>query len=139
MSVTFFLQSGETLYPTCPDCGKTIRDPGYTDCKREDCLGYGPDSVSNTPELNISNTNARAFLRVLGIHNPELAGELDPTEVKRQLAVAAMRIPHEVRPSTQEGNCYTSGLSEEQLRRYCARLSAIAEIAERRRETINYG
>lgn len=139
MSVTFFLRSGETVYPSCPECGKSLRDAEYTDCEREDCLGYGPDSVSNTPELNISNLNARAFLRVLGIHDPELAGELDPATVKRELALASMRVGSEVRQPVQEGNCYTGGLSEEQLGRYCARLFTIAELAERRREPILYG
>jgi len=139
MSVTFFLRSGETVYPKCPDCGKSAIDPKYTECDNSDCLGYGPDSIKSTPELNIGNGNARAFLRVLGIHNAELAGELDPTEVKRELALASMRVPNEVRPTVQEGNCISFGLSEDQLGRYCARLYTLATLAERRREPILYG
>lgn len=139
MSVTFFLRSGETVYPKCPDCGKSATDPNYTECENSDCLGYGPDSIKSTPELNIGNENARAFLRVLGVDSAELYGELDPTEVKQQLAVSALRIQGETRPTIQEGNFYSCGLTEDQLGRYCARLFTIATLAERRREPVLYG
>jgi len=139
MSVTFYLESGEVCYPPCPDCGKTARDPNYTDCERPDCLGYGPDAIRSTPELNIANDNARAFLRLLGVDKRELWGELDPAEVKRELATLAYRAPSEVRPTVQDQNVITCGLTEDQLGRYAARLFKIATLAERRREPIQYG
>lgn len=139
MSVTFFLRSGETVYPSCESCGKSLHDPVYTDCEVEDCLGYGPDPVKSTPELNLSNLNARAFLRVLGIHNADLCGELDPTEIKKELALASMRVSTEVRAPQVEGNIITGALTEERLGTYCARLYTLATLAERRREPILYG
>lgn len=141
MSVTFSLASAETLYPSCLACGKSAHDPVYTVCEREDCLGYGPDPVSNTPSLNVAQGNAYALLRLLGIDakDDELWGELEPATVKRELALASARIRGEVRPLEVNGNVFSFGLGEAQFERYCTVMLTLAELAERRGEPICYG
>ena len=142
MSVTFSLQSNETFYPECENCGATARTPSYTDCKNQDCIGYGPCRVDSTPSLNVANANARVLLRDLLGYGPEmdeLWGSLDPEDVLLRLAMAPHRASGAVRPMVQEGNMLSCGLDRSQIQRYIVSLTQIAELAKRRGEEITFG
>lgn len=143
MSVTFFLSSGETAYPSCPACGGTItHDPAPDrDCGHESCQGYGPDPVKSTPELNVANGNAHVIIRLLlGYESADIyGGELDADDVKLRLSMAGYRADGAVRPTVRQGNMIDCGLPLERIQQYIEVLSEIAEIASRRGEPILYG
>ena len=143
MSVTFFLRSGETLYPACPTCKGTIsHNPAPDrDCQDESCQGYGPDPVESTPSLNVANGNAGVIIRdLLGYVDADIyGGELDAEDVKLRLSMAGYRADGAVRPTVREGNMIDCGLDRERIQYYIETLSTIAELATRRREPILYG
>jgi hypothetical protein len=142
MSITFSLPSNETAYPSCPNCGGRINwDPKpKSDCIDPVCAGYGPDTIDSSPSLNLANANAMVMLRdVLGYHDPDSCGSLDPQDILLRLSMSVYRAPNAVRPTVQEGNVVSCGLSLERINGYCRRLGTLAELAIRRREEINYG
>lgn len=143
MSVTFFLASGETAYPSCPTCGGNMAHNPAPDQECEDpiCEGYGPDPVDSTPSLNASLANARIIIRMLlGYEDADVnGGELDPSDVELRLSMAGYRADGAVRPTVQEGRYVDFGLSRERIDQYIATLAKLAEIANRRGESILYG
>lgn len=142
MSVTFSLPSNETAYPACPTCGGRInyQPQPDRDCKDPVCEGYGPEAVDSTPSLNVTNVNAYALLRVLGLSGElELYGSFESEDLKLRLSMASYRVHGETRPTVQRRNSISGGLTVERLTRYCEVLSTLAELASRRRESISYG
>ena len=142
MSITFSLPSNETAFPSCPTCGGRLNwDPQpKPDCANPICKGYGPDTIDSSPSLNLANTNAMVLLRdVLGYHDPDFCGSLDPQDILLRLSMSVYRAPNAVRPMVQEGNVVSCGLSLERINGYCRRLGTLAELAIRRREEIHYG
>lgn len=143
MSVTFFLKSGETAYPSCPTCGGNMAHNPAPDreCQDEVCQGYGPDPVDSTPSLNVANGNTRIIIRMLlGYEDADVCGgELDPSDVELRLSMAGYRADGAVRPTVREGNTIDFGLSRERIDQYITALGKLAEIANRRGESILYG
>jgi len=142
MSVTFYLGSNETYFPACDTCGQTAVSAGGEPCDAEGCLGYGPDAVRSTPELNVANANAAVILRtLLGYEDADLyGGELDAPDLKLRLSMAPYRQDGAVRPTVQYApNVVSFGLCAERIERYVAALSELAELADRRGEPVLYG
>ena len=142
MSVTFWLESNESFYPTCGSCGATGRTPTYSEaCENRECDGYGPERVDSTPSLNVANTNARVILRDLLGYGPEtddLLGHLDAEDVLLRLSMAGYRATEAVRPTTQQGNMISCGLTADRIALYIERLTEVAELAKRRGEPITF-
>jgi len=142
MSVSFYLRSGETAFPSCPSCGGNMAFNPAPDreCADASCLGYGPEMIKSTPELNVANANARVIIRdLLGYTEAEVyEGELDAEDVKLRLSMAGYRAAGAVRPAAQQGNVYSCGLDLERIQSYIETLGTLAELASRRGEPIVY-
>lgn len=80
-------------------------------------------------ELNLANSNARAFIDFLGIDTEEcdyaLAGEVTLVEAKRAWmkanATFEVRAKNFVREEEVRGNFFSAGLSVDQIRNYLER------------------
>jgi hypothetical protein len=146
MSITFFLSSSETCYPACPSCGGRMNGQPEPDreCSHPECEGYGPYPVSNTPELNVANTNAHVILRdllgySLGADVDPYAGTLDPADVQLRLSMAGYKVEECTRQTKVSGNYISFGLNGARIERYVSELSRLAVLAIRRGELICYG
>jgi len=137
MTITFSIEgiqeeTGDEL--PCLSCGETLLGAMHkaNGDRNEDCpacFGYGgPETVAEPRfELNVSNVNAGALLRHLGIEF-DYCGEVSPQDLLTALAVRSsdelmVEAPH------SEGNWHYGGRSAEQVARYVAKLEQIATMA----------
>jgi len=120
----------------------------YADIACFRCGGTGVDefSMSLWPELNLTNTNARSLLRLLGLPaENDLFGELSPSEIPPILQ-KAIRLANSKKARNLEvyepcwvGDYYTGGLSDKQIARYAAKFLEVGKCAIENNSAIQWG
>ena len=106
---------------------------------------------ADAPELNISNTNARALLSILGLDDEELGGSVDYKDIPRLMMkirnIQNAKVDRAVRqasdtaddPEAQGARIIDFGLSNAQIRAYLDRLLPVLDYAMKRKSDLLYG
>lgn len=106
---------------------------------------------ADAPELNISNTNARALLSILGLDDEELGGSVDYKDIPRLMMkirnIQNAKVDSAVRqasdtaddPEAQGARIIDFGLSNAQIRAYLDRLLPVLDYAMKRKSDLLYG
>lgn len=90
--------------------------------------------VSDWPELNVANANAHIILRLIGMPEDELIGQIPPARLPH-VAHKLLKVLNntktrqsEVRPDYAEGNMFDCGCSEDQILHYATSLIELCKL-----------
>lgn len=125
MSITFWCPAAPTeeVFEKCVYCDGTLRHPYVMGGVCNSCNKEGGEYVqrSTFPEINMSNSNAYAFLELFGLEL-DYCGSI-PVEVLPDLAVKAKLLsvgitaPFLEKETVEEGNIILCGRDTEYVRR----------------------
>lgn len=129
----------------CPDAPvRTVIRPCDLDgCTPDERCGYCEDGVlvevvRELPEINLANANARAMLRLLGLEDEYLGGQLAPGAIPAvrqrilRLRNSARARSSAVRLAVDDGRVHEGGLSDDSVLDRLERLDELLAEAQRR-------
>lgn len=109
------------------------------------CKGSGIETVSDVPEVNMSNTNALTILEMILESKPDYGGQIENKDIPKYLRriiflknTPKKTIAQNVRPTEKDKNFFSMGIDEDYIAERLTQVENILRYAQEHGEDVSW-